>query len=180
MKNLILIASILLSSCANMPDFLMPNGYTVGTYKRMSVEQISSKIKTEYDSWDKITRYTAPKFDTWSAKYFMRGWKTDGQKLVKHQLVIPFSYGGRQWRFYKYADDSKRKLNMTIISREVEHCAGGSSCVYLETLGIDLTTKYLQSHKDTGLEIKVTAKGGYDKIIKVPAKYVQAYLSKVN
>lgn len=180
MKKLILITSLLLSSCANMPDFLMPNGYTVGAYKKMSVDKIVSKITIKHNVFEQVTEYTAPKFDGWGAKYYLRGWKDDKSKIITNQLYIPFAYSGDGWRFYKYAKDSDKEiLELIVIDRAVTSCYG-AGCSYIETLGITLTTKYLESHKKTGLQIKVSVENGYGKIFKVPANYVQAYLKSFN
>ena len=98
------------------------------------------------------------------------------QIYVEDEYTHEIQRSGLGWRFYSAAYDSDgNPLPTQKISRTVNWC-GRYVCSYLEVLGIDITRKYLEERKESGIAVKISGKNG-EEVLSIPAAYVQAFLS---
>lgn len=186
MKKLILITTLLLSSCSSMPDAFFPNGRPSSHYEKMTIQQLSSKVKVEHNAAEQQTEYRAPKIETWKSRYLLRGWKGDNEKNIHNQLYVTLFYTAKKWRYYDKAVNVDRlhgNLKIRSLEKEVSACSIqiiGYTCNYRETIGITLPANYLELHKHSGAQIKISAKNQNTKLIRLTSKYIQAYLYTLN
>lgn len=186
MKKFILITTLFLSACSSMPDGFFPNGRPASHYKKMSIQQLSDKVKVEYNSAKQQTEYRSPKIETWKSRYLLRGWKGKNDKVVTNQLYVTLFYSDRKWRYYNKAvnvDSLHGNLKVTSLEKEVSGCSIqiiGYTCNYRETVGVALPANYLELHKFSGAVIHISAKGQDVKAVNISGKYIQAYLTKLN
>jgi len=181
-NKLAIISTLLLSSCSSMPDALFPNGRPASHYEKMTVDQISSKVKVEYNDTENQTEYRSPKIESWKTRYLLRGWRVDKDKKVVNQLYLTLFYNDRSWRNYNSAISNGIKLKVKSLEKEVSSCSMqviGYSCNYMETVGVSLPSGYLDNSKD-GVRFRISSKAGKSKSVNLSGKYVKAYLSRLN
>jgi PDZ domain len=121
-------------------------------------------------------KYTVPDlgsfFDPMSAKAWLWVILDPGfTPSVGLQVYFNRSNG---WRFYDRAIDRDGKaLVVDVLARNVQY---GSTVT--EQFMAKLSVPYLQSHRDTGLDIRFDGKGG-SLVVQLPASYVQAMLDRL-
>lgn len=90
------------------------------------------------------------------------------------QLYFRDHYDG-EWRFYNSAYDiDGNKLDFLSIDRKVDTC-GKFGCRHFEDVGITVTRGYLDSHRDSGIRLKVSGRAG-EAIVDLPPGYIQGFL----
>lgn len=95
-------------------------------------------------------------------------------------FLTNYHYG--DWIFYTTAyDDSGTELALNRVSEKVGYCGGGggSGCSKYETFTLTFTQRYLESKKDSGLNVKVIGNNG-SSILRYPPDYIKALLTKVS
>lgn len=141
-----------------------------------SFDSIQKKIKTEYDSFKKITNYIGP--NVTEELLVIRAWKADNELEVAYQVYVIDLYYSDSWRFYNSAyDDKGNKLDFTPISRDTDNCSR-YGCSYIEQFGLNVTRQYLESRKSSGISFKASGKSG-EKVFWIPSAYIKAILSVV-
>jgi len=137
-------------------------------------QETVSRVKVVRDDFKKVTKYIGPDSDKSSSAIFIRAWKYD-TGIKQYQIYAKHHYYG-DWRFYRSAyDRSGKRLKFKSISRDVGSCSYGS-CSFNEHMGISVTRQYLEAHKNTGIQFKVSGKTG-EVIFQLPAGYIQGFLS---
>lgn len=162
-------------------------------------EAVTAAISVRRDEFEKLTEYIGPNAVPyslaqwfWPDKVLIRAWKGDALEALKvalkddpdakdlkstiYQIYVEDSFVG-DWRFYNSAYDANgNRLNTTLISRDVG--CRGSSCQYVEQLGLEITREYLEKNKETGIRFKISGKFG-ENIFFIPSGYIKAFLSVV-
>ena len=146
--------------------------------------EIAAKIQVQRDTFKQTTMFEGPNCapNPRETIILLRAWKPFNSDDLTYQLYLSDEYtyeimrGGVGWRFYATTHDSEGiALPTTQISRAVNWC-GRYVCSYREIVGATVTRPYLDAHKDQGITIKVSGKGG-ENIFVVPATYIQAFLT---
>lgn len=141
--------------------------------------EISSKIKTDFDDFKKISNYKGPE-ESWGNcdSIFLRAWKSDTDKEATYQIYVMDYYSG-EWRFYSHAfDDDGNALDFTSISRDVGSCSRYGGCSHYEHLGINVSRKYLENRKDKGIKFKISGNAG-EEVCALHSPYIKAFLVAV-
>jgi hypothetical protein len=162
----------LLSGC--LPPLQIPQPRPILT----DDAQVAAMTRTTHDEYKKITNFTGANASQYN-NLFLRGWRNDRTKNTEFQVYATSFYSG-QWRFYREAYDSDgNRLDFVSIDRKVASCSGGSGCYYEETIGLNVSRKYLEDHKATGIRFKVSGKAGeFTEFL--PAAYVKGFLDSVD
>lgn len=160
------IALASLASCKTLPthDWTRPQ-YT------------AERVLVQNDEFKKVVNFTGPNCAADpSDSVFLRAWKNrDGE--ITYQVYVRHMYTG-SWRFYDSAWDSNgSRLDVTVISRDVRSCAGGT-CSHDEHIGINVSQRYLDhaAMAPAGMVFKIDGKGG-EHIFNVPPAYIEGFLS---
>jgi hypothetical protein len=157
---IVLVACMLFLGCA-----------TANINDPAAVEKGTSAISDKYDgtTWitgPKVFEITLP---VGSKDYILRALFTNGS-LELVQLYFSQTLGN--WAFYSEAGDSDGvQLDLVEIDRTVL-----SAKTVNETVAVNMDHAYLISHKDTGLDIKISGKRG-SVIVTVPSTYISGYLA---
>jgi hypothetical protein len=168
MKTIILLAALLAGCVSTQPKIDTSNS-----------QAVLSNINIEHDNYKKATKYSGPEIDTGSGAVFIRAFHDHKSNIVAYQIYLADQYRSTQWRFYSDAYDSDgTRLETNVIDRKVFDCAKYTGCFYTEHIGINIPESYLETKKNTGINIKVSGKAG-EKIISIPAGYVKAFISAV-
>lgn len=138
---------------------------------------LRSTVKVSYDEFKKLTKYEGSNFSSGTDVIFLRAWKS-GKEPVVIQIYV-MDYYDDEWRFYHSAWDSDGvKLDVTQISTDVGVCSRYSGCSHYEHLGLNVTQKYLEKHRRTGVRFKLSGKAG-EEVFSIPAAHIDAFLEVV-
>jgi hypothetical protein len=140
--------------------------------------QASAMTRVTRDEYKKMTKFEGANASQYNSLY-LRGWRDDRTKVATFQIYATSFYGD-QWRFYGEAYDSDgNRLEFISIERKVDSCDGARGCYYRETVGLNISRKYLEDHQETGIRYKVSGKAG-DFTGFLPAAYVKGFLLSVD
>lgn len=134
----------------------------------------ASETRISHDEFKKITTFLGANASEYNTLR-LRAWKQDSDNSVNYQIYLT-SFYNVQWRFYNEAYDSKgSKLDFVSIDRKVSSCSGSGGCYYEETVGLNVTRKYLEENQDTGIRYKISGKAG-EAVGFLPAAYIKGFL----
>lgn len=162
--------TLLLSACVNRSPEI---------YQNMSYADFHSQVTFEDTQFDKDITVQAPyiftsKFAEGRVNYLLRGWKDKNGKNKKHQVYANIGFS-EDWHYYNRAsDDSSKSLELLEISTDVD--CNSDYCALEETVGINISDRYLRNKSSTGLLIQISSKAGYDKVVSISANYIRHYL----
>ena len=161
----LLIVTLLVSACASYKPNTNPE----------NSQAVSSAIKVQRDSFEKITSYIGPNASDFPNSVFIRVRKPD-EGRTSYQIYVRDQYEG-DWRYYDSAHDQDGTgLDTTVIDRQVVTCNRG--CVLWEHLGINVSRAYLENFQERGIRFKISGKRGQN-IYFIPPAYISAVLSAV-
>ena len=179
-KNLFIIISLIfLSGCISLNPF--PFNQSLVGQKIMSEDTIFNNTTTNTDPYQNLTWIRSP---DWVVERFVI---SSIPSCVAHlraatrEDVVRFYQlyvwnGSDKWSFYNRAYDSNgNALGFVLVDREVSK----HGYAVHESFAINLSEKYLNDMRISGLNIKVVGKRS-EKIIVVPSYFVQGFLRKVN
>jgi hypothetical protein len=147
----------------------------------------ATRVTKPYES----SFYTKVKFDPYSGGYSVVGKELDmggfpnvtkvrlqgafdkHGKAASYQLHV-YHIGQTTWRFLDFYRASDAQANLIPLHQLRRDRVWGT---VQEEVALDLTREYLDSHKDTGMEIPITGRYG-DIVIKVPGPYITGFLDK--
>lgn len=134
-----------------------------------------------YDNYTKTTgiatdKFNVPGIDSFFAPAYafatLRGAASDDHM---ESMELLMHYSGTDWKFFSSALDSEgNALQVHEIDRQIQ-----SSSNITEDFMVSLTRPYLEAHKDSGLNIRFAGKYGR-LVVQLPAKYVIAFLTRLN
>lgn len=135
-------------------------------------------VVVERDDFKKLTRFVAPNCAVSPDSVFLRAWRKDEADLIAYQIYIKDYYRGA-WRFYNNAYDSEgTPLDVTLISRDVVSCRG-PNCSFEEHLGLNVSRKYLETHEQAGIQLKIYGKAGQETFV-LPGGYISDFLDRID
>lgn len=143
----------------------------------MRADRVFEESKWEIDSYRKIATLNGPNspgslsasgnFYDFSSYCYLRAWPADNHDPELCQLYVSFS--ASDWSFLEEAHDKNgQSLSLTKIDRQV-------SSGIRETVGVNLTRAYLQSHRHTGIDLRIDGQRGWVKVLVSPT-YVDGFL----
>lgn len=142
----------------------------------------AAEVKTiaKYDEYSKATGIATAAFDVPGIGSFLdpssmavhlAGNVTDGGK---EGMWLSGAYSGADWKFFGSAQDvDGNVLPLTVDDRRV---LGAGRIV--ENFSITVTRPYLESHRDSGINLRVNGKYGAV-IVKLPGDYVAAFMNSL-
>lgn len=167
-----LLAIILLTGCVTYAPAPPPWAPLTDPTK------VSLATRVTHDEYKKTTNFIGANASEHNQLH-LRGWRDDRTKVASFQLYATSFYSDH-WRFYNEAYDSDgNKLDFISIDKKVDSCSGGRGCYFEETVGLNVSRKYLDEHQDTGIHYKVSGKAGEFTGF-LPAAYVKGFLASVD
>jgi hypothetical protein len=136
------------------------------------------------DKFSARVTFTGPQgfinpFGGTSRTWFIRSWLNKSDHTSTHQLYVETGYTGH-WRFWEIAaDDHAQSHPVVAIDSTVFDCSGGS-CIYRESVGVDLDDSFLRANAATGFQIKLTGKSGDELILTITPDQVQPVLAAID
>jgi hypothetical protein len=141
-------------------------------------QRAAAATKVTRDEFKKTTKYQGANAST-NNSLFLRAWKDDKTKEMTYQIYLTSFYGDR-WRFYSEAYDSNgSRLDFTSIDKKVDSCNGDRGCYFEETVGLNVSRKYLEENAETGIGYKISGKAGETTGF-LPAAYVKGFLVSID
>lgn len=114
--------------------------------------------------------------DTDTYRYFIRSYVHAAS--TSHQLYVVNNYGG-DWRFWvRAADEEGAAHDLTRIETHIESC-NSSGCSKSETFGVDLDGEQLTRLHEHGLQIKIYARNGSERILQISPWQIDAQMSAI-
>jgi len=140
--------------------------------------QVSAQTKVTRDEFKKMTKFEGANASPYNRLY-LRGWRDDRTAMITYQVYIT-SFYSTEWRHYNEAYDSDgNRMDFISIDKKVDSCSGARGCYFEETVGLNVTRKYLEDRQDTGIRYKVSGKVGEFTGF-LPAAYVKGFLMSVD
>lgn len=179
-KNTLWITVIIITS-------MMVNGCMINKVNLTDRKGVHDSIEVSYDNFKKVTDYSGPKgyvkeytsgWDVYmECSFLIRAWKFDKHEKTSYQIYV--TSVANRWRFHNGAYDSAgNRLDITEIDRSVGYCDHQLGCALKEIIGVNVSEKYLENHRSSGMEFKVSSRKGSDIIINIPANYIAVFLDK--
>jgi hypothetical protein len=144
-----------------------------------SAAEWSQKVTKNRDNYKKAVTTEGAVLSSGRSKFFLRAVEMDAEPAKPSMVVYVMSVYDGDWRFYRTANtiDGKRWEPM-IVDRSVLACSRYGGCSHAEHLVIDFGPSYLQSNVETGIDFKISGKGGEESFY-LPPNYIAAILASV-
>lgn len=162
--SLLLFVSLLAGCAGAMVDWNDP-------------QSIAGQIQIKRDDFKKLVEFKGPDCSTSIYdRLFIRAWKEDHETVVRYQIYVMDYYDNSRWRFYNSAWDSNgNRLSTTVIARDVGSCSRYGGCSHIEHVGVNVSRKYLEKNKESGVRFKLSGKAG-EEVFFIPPGYIKAFL----
>jgi hypothetical protein len=145
-------------------------------------EDVIARMTENRDDYDKSTILTTPQYYKPSDKgifanevghnAYLKCYIYD--KSRTYSIILRVVYSGSTWAFLDRATDSNGLVLPTTAADR--HVVSGS--LIRENLNIDLSKSYLESHVQTGFDIKLSGHHG-SMILKYPPQYIEGFLTSI-
>ncbi|HEX4194171.1 MAG TPA: PDZ domain-containing protein [Stellaceae bacterium] len=110
------------------------------------------------------------------AHWYLRSFVNPQAHTAQHQLYAELLFGGRNGGYFA-SDNHAQPHGVDVLYHEAcgPH-ARGEVCDYEDTIGIDLPEATLRANASQGLDIKVTARSGYARVMAITPEMISAQL----
>ncbi len=124
-------------------------------------------------------RNTSPKYGGFP-RHFLRSWQDRATGQVQHELYVAYAYSAANpWRFQTVQFDNAAVAPIRLLKMQEVECFS-ERCVRVEHLSVPLSDGYLRSRFYSGFYLHILTPEGHSAMIKVPANYVQGYMTAVD
>ena len=145
-------------------------------------DEIAALCFKNTDQLTQLTEYTGPPYPDrlLETNIFLRAIRQEPYIATLYQAYILAYYKNDSFRDYNTGQDSKgNKLDLISLYKEVGNRTGyGSTSYYEEHLIINFSRKYLEAHKNSGLNINIRGTNGEEQVF-MPGYYIAAFLNTV-
>jgi hypothetical protein len=119
-----------------------------------------------------------PLLDFNKAHWYLRSFVDPGTHTVRHQLYAELTYTGDRNGTYFAADSQAQAHRVDVIYRgKCDTYSRNAVCVRVDTIGIDIPEAALRANLAHGLDVKVTARSGYARILAITPMMISAQLN---
>ncbi len=186
MKTIVLlfVITLLTVSCASLEDAYVSPRYASGVQSATKIEKdpyagviiVKGPIRgAVIESWLELAGADFTMFD-------IRGFADNASQPVSH--LIHFEIKALDWLFLTRAYMNGVGFDLIQIDSEVLECRSdvvvraGHSCTVREVVALAVTGEHLSAAATEGFDIKLSGSRG-QRIVKIPATYVQGYLAAI-
>lgn len=138
---------------------------------------VAASISSTRDNFRKVTTVNGPMIKTYPVIFYIRSFAVDGYRASLFQIYAAIEAYSVPDTYNMAYDISGRKLPTKQITTIVDGC-GRYGCTYTQHVAIEVDRNYLLNNKQSGVRIQLSSKSD-NKVIAIPAAYVQAYLDAV-
>ncbi len=114
-------------------------------------------------------------FDLEKEHWYLRSFVNPQARTTKHQLYAELTYTGSRNGAYFAADNHAQSHTVEVIYRgNCDVISRNEPCSRVDTVGVDLSESLLRANAGQGLEIKISARSGYAKILSITPSMIAA------